>query len=117
MLIRVANPFDEIRYICPNITSLDLSRNLFSRLSDVAEICLPLEKLRTLRLTGNRFSNITIQKSVAFSFRTIEWLALNMCALTWDEVINHFINEINARLNRFWDPSEASNTLRSDSTD
>ena len=86
MLIRFADPFHQIRDACPNIASLDLSRNLFSNLSDVAEICRPLRNLRTLRLTGNRFSNIALGEGLGDAFGRIEWLALNMCAVTWDEV-------------------------------
>ena len=86
MLIRFSNPYDEIIRICPRITSLDLSRNLVSELSIVAEICRPLKELRTLRLTGNRFSRVELDGELADAFGNVEWLALNMCALRWDEV-------------------------------
>jgi hypothetical protein len=85
MLIRFGNRYDEIQRTCPKIISLDLSRNLFSSLSVVAEICAPLRELRTLRLTGNRFSH-TLEGKLQDAFAGIEWLALNMCALNWDEV-------------------------------
>ena len=85
MLIRYSNPFSEIRIICPNITSLDLSRNLFSKLSTIAETCQPLKALRTLRLTGNRFTNIVLGADLCNAFENIEWLSLNMCILIWDE--------------------------------
>jgi hypothetical protein len=67
--------------------SLDLSRNLFSTLSTVAEICRPLKELRTLRLTGNRFWEILLEGEMVDAFVNVEWLALNMCALRWDEVL------------------------------
>jgi tubulin-specific chaperone E len=86
MLIRSSNPFEEIQRVCPRITSLDLSRNLLSSLSTVAEICRPLHELRSLRLTGNRFSDITLEGELCDSFKQVEWLALNMCALHWNEV-------------------------------
>ena len=41
---------EEITSTCPNITELDLSRNLFERYKDVAEICTPLKKLRFLKI-------------------------------------------------------------------
>lgn len=85
MHIRYSNSFSEIRIICPNITSLDLSRNLFSKLSTVAETCRPLKALRTLRLTGNRFTNIALEADLCDAFENIEWLSLNMCVLLWDE--------------------------------
>jgi tubulin-specific chaperone E len=86
MMIRWSNPFDEIRNICPRIGSLDLSRNLFSTLSEVARICRPLTELRTLRLTGNRFSDISLSEELHDAFNRIQWLALNMCGLSWEEV-------------------------------
>ena len=85
-LIRFSNSFNEIQETCPNITSLDLSRNLFAWLQDVAEICAPLSHLKTLRLTGNRFWNLSVDKTCQNAFARIDWLALNMCVLTWDEV-------------------------------
>ena len=86
MLIRYSNLFSEIQNTCPRITSLDLSRNLLSNLSTVAEICRPLEELRTLRLTGNRFTELSLDGELSNAFEGVEWLALNMCALSWDEV-------------------------------
>jgi hypothetical protein len=85
-LIRYANPFSKIQTTCPHIISLDLSRNLFPDLQTVAEICSPLRHLQSLRLTGNRFSDFEITQGDAFE--RIEWLALNMCALTWEEVVS-----------------------------
>jgi Leucine-rich repeat (LRR) protein len=86
MLICHANPFDEIVRVCPRITSLDLSRNLISTLATVAEICRPLSGLRSLRLTGNLFSSFKLEENFSDSFKHIEWLALNLCALDWNEV-------------------------------
>ncbi len=40
---------DEIASTCPNITELDLSRNLFEHWEDIADICAPLKKLRVLK--------------------------------------------------------------------
>ena len=72
---------------CPRITSLDLSRNLFSSLQTVAEICAPLAELRTLRLTGNRFWELDLRaEGFKRAFERITWLALNLCVLGWEEV-------------------------------
>jgi len=87
MLIRFSNPYEEILRTCPRITSLDLSRNLVSELSTVAEICRPLKELRTLRLTGNRFWKFGLEGALRDAFEDVEWLALNMCELRWDEVL------------------------------
>jgi hypothetical protein len=41
---------DEIAQTCPNITELDLGWSLLETWQDVADICLPLTKLRTLKV-------------------------------------------------------------------
>lgn len=41
---------EEITSTCPNITELDLSRNLFEHYKDIAGICAPLKKLRVLKI-------------------------------------------------------------------
>ena len=87
MLVRFSNSYEEILHTCPKITSLDLSRNLVSDLATVAEICRPLKELKTLRLTGNRFSRLSLPGHLPDTFDRVEWLALNMCALRWDEVL------------------------------
>lgn len=35
---------------CPSITTLDLGRNLFETLSEIASICSQLDKLQSLKL-------------------------------------------------------------------
>jgi len=99
-LIRYANSYAELQSVCPRVTSLDLSRNLFSSLSTVAEICRPLTILRTLRLTGNRFSSIALCQELSDAFVNVEWLALNMCALCWSEVCSPCFQS-NSRLRVF----------------
>ena len=39
-----------VAQVCPKITELDLSRNLFERIGDVVDICCELNELRVLRL-------------------------------------------------------------------
>lgn len=41
---------DKISETCPNITDLDLGRNLFETLSEISDICDRLPKLKFLRL-------------------------------------------------------------------
>jgi hypothetical protein len=84
MLINKADSPEEIRATCPRIEDLDLSRNLFRSLKTVGEICSPLKNLRTLRLTGNRFWDFELLENEAFY--NVEWVALNMCSLRWDDV-------------------------------
>jgi tubulin-specific chaperone E len=95
LLVRHANPYYEIQSTCPRITSLDLSRNLFSNFSTIAEICGSLNELRTLRLTGNRFCDIILKPELTDAFQRVEWLALNMCAIAWSEckgLLHYFPN-------------------------
>lgn len=40
---------ERIAATCPNIVELDISRNLFERWSDIADICAPLTRLRRLK--------------------------------------------------------------------
>lgn len=84
MLVGEADSYEEIERTCPRITDLDLSRNLICSLETVGSICAPLKYLKALRLTGNRFWDINLGTVDAFT--GVEWLALNMCALRWDEV-------------------------------
>ena len=84
MLVGDEDSYDEIERTCPRITDLDLSRNLICSLETVGNICAPLKCLKALRLTGNRFWDIGLEAADAFT--GVEWLALNMCALRWDEV-------------------------------
>jgi tubulin-specific chaperone E len=91
MLIHSSNSYQEIRETCPRIEDLDLSRNLFRSLKTVGEICLPLKRLRTLRLTGNRFWDI--QGLEGESFMGVDWLGLNMCCLRWDEVFSRGLKD------------------------
>ena len=91
MLINEADSYEEIHATCPNIEDLDLSRNLFRSLKTVGEICLPLKKLRTLRLTGDRFWDFEVPENEAFD--NVEWVALNMCSLRWDEVFTRGLSD------------------------
>ncbi|THW77333.1 hypothetical protein D6D19_02350 [Aureobasidium pullulans] len=49
---------DHIQETCPNITDLDLGRNLFETLSEISEICDRLPKLKFLRLDANRLRDV-----------------------------------------------------------
>ncbi|KAI5275769.1 hypothetical protein E4T47_01380 [Aureobasidium subglaciale] len=50
---------DRIFETCPNITDLDLGRNLFETLDDISEICDRLPKLKFLRLDANRLRDVS----------------------------------------------------------
>ncbi|KAL2809912.1 hypothetical protein BJX63DRAFT_403819 [Aspergillus granulosus] len=73
---------EEIERICPKITELDLGRSLFIAWKDIADICGPLQRLRLLRLNGNRFSSAVGE----FLFERIEELHLDDTLLPWDQI-------------------------------
>ncbi|KAL5314003.1 hypothetical protein ACEPPN_018427 [Leptodophora sp. 'Broadleaf-Isolate-01'] len=83
----------EIRTVCPKIEELDLSRNLFDSLAEVAKICTELESLKSLRLNGNRFSDIfkdsrlVDDKPHASAFSKVTDLSMDEMLLDWASVI------------------------------
>ncbi|KAL2794756.1 hypothetical protein BJX66DRAFT_303101 [Aspergillus keveii] len=72
----------EIERICPKITELDLSRNLFTAWENVADVCGSLERLKLLRLNGNRFASAVGEPL----FKGIEELHLDDTLLPWDQI-------------------------------
>ncbi|KAE8151831.1 tubulin-specific chaperone [Aspergillus avenaceus] len=79
---QVDSACQEISQTCPKITELDLSRNLLQRWSDVKRICDSLEKLRVLRLNGNRIGPVAED----LRFEGITELQLDDTLLEWDEI-------------------------------
>ncbi|PBP24547.1 CAP-Gly domain-containing protein [Diplocarpon rosae] len=83
----------EIRTVCPKIDELDLSRNLIEKLAEVAEICAELESLKSLRLNGNRFSDLVEQHSLAkerpyvSGFTKVTDLTMDEMLLDWSGLV------------------------------
>jgi Leucine-rich repeat (LRR) protein len=81
-----------IRETCPKITELDLSRNLFSSLHEIAAICHQLEHLRALRLDGNRFECVTTTETERICFKLIfakvVHLSLDNTLLSWRDIVD-----------------------------
>ncbi|KAH8883993.1 RNI-like protein [Thozetella sp. PMI_491] len=78
-----------IRDTCPKVTDLELSRNLFTRLGTVVEICSELEHLRTLRINGNRFQDVVDDEGLEGAekvFKGVKELSLEETNLEWDEI-------------------------------
>lgn len=67
-----------------DIEELDLSRNRFERLQDVAQLCSALPKLHALRISGNRFRSLTVSTPAAFE--NIVSLEISNVLLTWPEI-------------------------------
>ncbi|KAJ3101220.1 hypothetical protein HDU97_001571 [Phlyctochytrium planicorne] len=91
-----------IAALCPSVTDIDLSRNLFSRWMEVGVICQELKNLDTLRLNHNHFwwwSERSLASTINFpmnfdpfaaipvsAFANIKVLALNYTGIPWEEI-------------------------------
>ncbi|KAI9674719.1 MAG: hypothetical protein M1817_001623 [Caeruleum heppii] len=56
---------EEVAKTCPAIEELDLSRNLFEDWDQIIRICLPLQRLRSLKVNGNQFNYLHCRHSDA----------------------------------------------------
>ncbi|CAL3963620.1 unnamed protein product [Diplocarpon coronariae] len=83
---RAENSPGEIRTVCPKIEELDLSRNLIRNFAEVADICKELEALKSLRLSGNRFSDLAGQHSLEKG-RPHDHAFTKVTDLTMDEML------------------------------
>ncbi|KAK4451682.1 HotDog domain-containing protein [Podospora aff. communis PSN243] len=78
-----------ISQVCPKVTELDLSRNLFDRLGTVVDICSELKSLQVLRVKGNRFQNILEDEKLESAesvFKNIRELAIDETLMSWPEI-------------------------------
>jgi tubulin-specific chaperone E len=79
------DPDGLIQSSCPSVSDLDLSKNLFTCLSDVARICQELRNLEILRLNNNRFvvpSNLDQN-----AFRTVKVVTVMSTFMAWSDYI------------------------------
>ncbi|XP_072265304.1 tubulin-specific chaperone E [Pyxicephalus adspersus] len=77
----------EIQESCPNISVLNLSKNLLSSWDDVAEIACQLKKLKVLDLSENRLHLPSDPSSLANAFEHLTTLSLNHTGIAWKEVL------------------------------
>ncbi|KAI9782740.1 MAG: hypothetical protein M1839_004728 [Geoglossum umbratile] len=82
---------EEIRQTCPKIVELDLGRNLFEDWMDVVRICQSLKGLRTLKVNGNRFSNLALKdsgdsKGTNAALAQVRELGLDNNFVSWKEI-------------------------------
>ncbi|KAK0657277.1 HotDog domain-containing protein [Cercophora newfieldiana] len=78
-----------ISQVCPKVTELDISRNLFDRLGTVVDICSELKNLQVLRVKGNRFQEILEDEKFEAAepvFIDIRELAIDETLLSWPEI-------------------------------
>uniref|UniRef100_A0A4W3I7S2 Tubulin-specific chaperone E n=1 Tax=Callorhinchus milii TaxID=7868 RepID=A0A4W3I7S2_CALMI len=78
---------EEICNICPNITQLDLSKNLFVSWDKVAQISRHLERLEDLDLSENMLSISANPVSLSQAFANLQTLAIQHNGLTWTQVL------------------------------
>lgn len=78
-----------IGQICPKVTELDLSRNLFESFGPIVDICSELPLLRVLRVNGNRFLDVledTRLQGAGKEFQGVRELVLEENLLEWEEI-------------------------------
>ncbi|BCR95853.1 putative tubulin-specific chaperone [Aspergillus luchuensis] len=78
----IESAYAEIEQTCPQITELDLSRNLLTTWSGVARICERLKFLKGLKLIGNRLGPL----EEGLKFEGITTLHIDETLLTWEEI-------------------------------
>ncbi|KAH3960362.1 hypothetical protein HBI25_223180 [Parastagonospora nodorum] len=75
---------------CPKAVELDLSRNCFEEWKEVASICEELERVRNLRVDGNRFRDTSVtqeeREMYLKAFANINTLRLEENLLPWEDV-------------------------------
>lgn len=75
--------------ICPKVTELDLSRNLFESFGPIVDICSELPLLRVLRVNGNRFLDVLEDPRLQAAgkvFQGVRELTLEENLLEWEEI-------------------------------
>jgi tubulin-specific chaperone E len=80
----------EIGETCSNLVDLDLSNNLFEQFDEIVRICEQLPYLNSLRLDGNRFSNIQLPgplEAIQDIFSKVYELSLENTFLKWPEIV------------------------------
>lgn len=85
----VSNAQRELQRTCPNIVELDIGWNTIETWQDVADICLPLKKLRILKASGLRLRSFTAKRleNEENPFQNVEELHLNECLLSPEQIL------------------------------
>ncbi|KXT06001.1 hypothetical protein AC579_6047 [Pseudocercospora musae] len=74
---------DLIAETCKEIMDLDVSSNLFESFDDILSLLLPMPKLRSVVLDGNRF---TVGETDYATLHRITTLSLSYTLLSWSEI-------------------------------
>ncbi|XP_019405380.1 PREDICTED: tubulin-specific chaperone E [Crocodylus porosus] len=78
---------EEISRTCPNIKSIDLSKNLLSSWETVIDIASQVQNLEILHLSENKMKFPSAATPVSGTFDKLRVLALNRTGITWVEVL------------------------------
>ncbi|XP_075059418.1 tubulin-specific chaperone E isoform X2 [Mixophyes fleayi] len=72
---------------CPNISTINLSKNLLSTWESMADIACQLKRLKNLDLSENRLHLSSNPSCLAQAFGNMTVLSLNRTGITWTEVL------------------------------
>lgn len=110
----------DVASLCPNVRSLDVSRNLFSNWREVIQLSAQLPDLKELDVSKNRMAIDMPEETLtqlSINFSNLEKLNISVCDYEWADIVSlsHLwpnINEIIAAYNRIKTITAPSVTLR-----
>ncbi|XP_045540702.1 tubulin-specific chaperone E [Papilio machaon] len=110
----------DVASLCPNVRSLDISRNLFSNWREVIQLSAQLPDLKELDVSKNRMAIDMSEETLSqlsINFASLEKLNISVCDYEWSDilVLSHLwpkINEIIAAYNRIKKITPPEVTLR-----
>lgn len=86
--VNCAGDKGEIAKTCPNISELNLSKNLLASWDEVVRIADQLECLESLNLSENKLRFPSGSPSLIGTFSTLKILVLNHTGITWAELLH-----------------------------
>ncbi|XP_013178404.1 PREDICTED: tubulin-specific chaperone E [Papilio xuthus] len=110
----------DVASLCPNVRSLDVSRNLFSNWREVIQLSAQLPDLKELDVSKNRMAIDMSEETLSqlsINFSSLEKLNISVCDYEWSDIVvlSHLwpkINEIIAAYNRIKKITSPEVTLR-----
>ncbi|KAJ1537203.1 hypothetical protein HK096_002479 [Nowakowskiella sp. JEL0078] len=86
--VSFAGPEGKIKETCPSIVDIDLSRSLFRRWNEIADICIQLPFLKSLRLSFNRLESPSLTDNSLYcaGFEKLRVLVLNHTNTLWNDI-------------------------------
>ncbi|XP_026764914.2 tubulin-specific chaperone E [Galleria mellonella] len=98
----------DVAALCPNVRSIDVSRNLFSNWREVIQLSAQLPDLRELDVSKNRMAVDIPEEALAqlsINFSNLEKLNISVCEYEWADILalSHLwpnVNEIIAAHNK-----------------